>query len=105
MDSWLSRLGLAENNPGVFCGKWCGGGPELESISPVDGRGIAVVQTATIGECQETLARAQAAFAKWRLTPAPVRGETIRRFGNALRDAKSDLARLVALEMGKILPE
>jgi aldehyde dehydrogenase (NAD+) len=105
MDTWLSKLGLAEKNSGVFCGDWRGGGPELESVSPIDGRGIGVVQTATTRDCQETLARAQAAFAKWRLTPAPVRGETIRRFGNALREVKPDLARLVTLEMGKIRPE
>jgi aldehyde dehydrogenase (NAD+) len=51
------------------------------------------------------VARAGEAFLKWRLTPAPVRGETVRRLGNALREAKANLARLVTLETGKILVE
>jgi aldehyde dehydrogenase (NAD+) len=37
--------------------------------------------------------------------PAPRRGETVRCFGNALRDAKPELAKLVTLETGKILAE
>src|SRR5205085_11601724 len=40
-----------------------------------------------------------------RLVPAPKRGELVRRFGNALRDHKADLAELVTLEAGKIRSE
>jgi aldehyde dehydrogenase (NAD+) len=54
---------------------------------------------------ETALARAQEAFLKWRETPAPVRGETIRRLGNALRAAKGDLGKLVTLEMGKLIAE
>jgi aldehyde dehydrogenase (NAD+) len=41
----------------------------------------------------------------WRDTPAPVRGELVRRFGEAFRDHKNDLATLVTLEVGKIPAE
>lgn len=37
--------------------------------------------------------------------PAPVRGEVVRQIGDALRENIQDLGALVALEMGKILPE
>ena len=37
--------------------------------------------------------------------PAPQRGDIVRQIGNALRDNKSDLGKLVSLEMGKILSE
>ena len=37
--------------------------------------------------------------------PAPRRGELVRRIGNALREAKRDLAMLVTLECGKIFEE
>ena len=37
--------------------------------------------------------------------PAPKRGEIIRQLGNALREAKSDLGKLVTLEAGKIPAE
>jgi len=37
--------------------------------------------------------------------PAPVRGDLVRLIGNALRAKKKDLATLITLETGKILPE
>ena len=49
--------------------------------------------------------RAQAAFAVWRTTPAPRRGEAIRLCADALRKHKDALGSLVALEMGKSKPE
>ena len=51
------------------------------------------------------VARAHEAFLKWRTTPGPVRGDTVRRLGNALRDFKPDLGQLVTLETGKIIAE
>src|SRR5690606_19233651 len=49
--------------------------------------------------------RAAEAFRHWRLVPAPRRGELVRRIGNLVREHKRDLAKLVCLEAGKILPE
>jgi aldehyde dehydrogenase family 7 protein A1 len=37
--------------------------------------------------------------------PAPKRGEIVRQMRVALNDKKAELGALVALEMGKILPE
>ena len=104
MEAWLKKLGIKEINPGVFDGAWHGG-PTAESISPIDGQVIARIREATAGDCNQAIHKAHEAFLKWRVTPAPVRGETIRRFGNALRTAKADLGRLVTLETGKILAE
>ncbi len=101
----LKKLGLRANNPGVFCGEWAGSGKPLPSVSPIDGSTLATVRTATPEEYERTARRAQAAFEQWRLLPAPKRGEIIRQLGNALRDAKRDLGRLVTLEAGKILAE
>jgi len=104
MEAWLKKLGLKETNSGVFDGSWRGG-QTAESISPIDGRVIAQVREATIDDYNQAIRRAHEAFLKWRVTPAPVRGETIRRFGNALRAAKPELAKLVTLETGKIIAE
>jgi aldehyde dehydrogenase (NAD+) len=104
-DALLKRLGLKPENPGVFCGDWLGSGKALESISPIDGRVIAKVRTATPEEYERAAQRAQDAFREWQLVPAPKRGEIVRQLGNALREAKHDLGRLVTLEMGKILAE
>lgn len=42
---------------------------------------------------------------RWRLVPAPKRGEIVRRMGEELRRKKDALGRLISLEMGKILQE
>ena len=105
MQDWLQRLGIAEENPGVFDGDWGGSGALVESASPIDGSVIACVRQATAAECETAVGRAHEAFLKWRMVPAPARGETIRRLGNELRRVKPELARLVTLEIGKILAE
>jgi len=89
----------------VFCGEWLGGGRLVKSISPVDGRLLASVRTATPQDYERVARRAQQAFHQWQLLPAPKRGEIVRQLGNALREAKRDLGRLVTLEVGKILAE
>ncbi|HEY2615453.1 MAG TPA: aldehyde dehydrogenase family protein [Chthoniobacterales bacterium] len=105
MHSVLQKLGIADENPGAFCGEWRGGGELLEKISPIDGRVIGRIRTASDADYEQTIGRAREAFLKWRTTPAPVRGETVRQLGNALREAKADLAKLVTMEMGKIIAE
>src|SRR5207247_3367037 len=42
---------------------------------------------------------------RWRLVPAPQRGEIVRRLGDGFRARKEELARLISLENGKILSE
>jgi aldehyde dehydrogenase (NAD+) len=101
----LRKLGLTAENPGVFDGDWTGSGPVLKSISPIDGKTLGAVRTASDDDYERAMRRAQAAFATWQSIPAPKRGEIIRQFGNALRAAKADLGRLVTLEAGKILAE
>src|SRR3954471_1672373 len=105
MQSILERLGIADQNDGVFCGTWRGSGPVLEKISPVNGKRLASVRSASEADYDELVSRAHDAFLKWRVTPGPVRGETVRQLGNALREHKHDLGQLVTLESGKILAE
>ena len=105
MQSVLEKLGLAEENNGVFCGEWRGSGAKIEKISPIDGRKLASVRTASQTDYEIAISRAHEAFLKWRTTPGPVRGDTVRRLGNALRDLKHDLGQLVTLETGKIIAE
>ena len=101
----LSKLQIQDVNPGGFDGEWRGGGDALDVTSPIDGKRIASVRQVTVDEYDAISARAHDAFLKWRTIPAPVRGETVRRLGNALRSAKKELGELVTLEMGKIRAE
>ncbi len=101
----LQSLGLDRRSPGVFHGSWVGGGETRESVSPIDGQVIGTVSEASTDDRETAAARVDEAFRSWREVPAPRRGEIIRQLGNALRAAKSDLAKLVTLECGKILAE
>jgi len=105
MSSLLQRLGLTDENPGVFCGEWLGGGAAIEKVSPIDGGVVATVRKATTEDYATAVSKAASAFSKWRSVPAPVRGDLVRQIGNALRAAKSDLAELVTIETGKIIVE
>src|ERR1700730_12789615 len=101
MQTPLEKLGLTDVNEGVFDGDWRGGGAKIDKISPIDGCRLASVRTASDDDYNKAITRAQEAFSKWRVTPAPVRGETVRRLGNALRGMKNELCQLVAVEAGK----
>ena len=105
MQSVLEKLGLTEDNAGVFDGKWRGGGAKIDKISPIDGRKLASIRTASNEDYEAAITRAHEAFLKWRVTPGPVRGDTVRRLGNALREAKHELGQLVTMESGKIVAE
>jgi aldehyde dehydrogenase (NAD+) len=105
MRSVLEKLGIEAENAGAFDGEWRGGGKVFEKRSPIDGSLLARVREASREDYEQVVTRAQEAFLKWRVTPAPVRGETVRQLGNALREAKSDLGKLVTMEMGKIIAE
>ena len=80
-------------------------GGALPVSTPLTGEEIAAVHTASPEEVETVLARAQTAFETWRTVPAPRRGELVRLLGEELRKAKTDLARLVTLEAGKIPSE
>src|SRR3954451_5920482 len=105
MESWLKNLGIEKLNTGVFCGEWLGSGETFEKISPIDGKAIASIRSTGPQDYDAVVSRAHEAFLKWRTIPAPVRGETIRRLGNALRELKHELGTLVTLESGKIIAE
>jgi aldehyde dehydrogenase (NAD+) len=105
MKSLFDKLGLTDVNDGVFDGEWRGSGGKIDKISPIDGKRLASVRTASADDYDKAITRAHEAFLKWRVTPAPVRGETVRRLGNALRELKHELGQLVTLETGKIIAE
>ena len=106
MESTLKALGLKDLNEGCSTGKnWFSNGESLASYSPVDGKLIAKVKTATQEDYQKVIGTALEAFKYWRNVPAPKRGEYVRQFGDKLRAKKADLGKLVSYEMGKSYQE
>ncbi len=102
----LKVLGLKKENFGTSTGKeFFGVGKSIESYSPADGKLIGSVSTTTAQEYERVVKTSQAAYASWRMTPAPKRGEMVRQFGDKLRAKKQELGQLVSYEMGKSLQE
>ena len=54
---------------------------------------------------EECVMAAEEAWQIWSAVPAPKRGDILRQIGIALRKNIEPLGKLVALEMGKIVPE
>lgn len=104
---FLNKLGIKKTNSGVSTGnQWLESkGAWIESYSPVDGKLIGKVRAASRENYDQVIAAATAAFADWRMLPAPKRGEIVRQFGEKLRLYKDPLGRLVSYEMGKSLQE
>ena len=103
----LNVLGVNKHNAGVSTGStWLESGTnKLVSVSPVDGNTIGTVAEATEEEYEKVIQKAEEAFKKWRLVPAPKRGEVVRQIGEALRKYKEPLGKLVSYEMGKSYQE
>ena len=88
---------------GVDRALWTEG--SMPSVTPLTGEQLGMVQIADAAAIDEVIDRASAAFRAWRQIPAPRRGELVRLWGEELRAAKDDLAKLVTIEAGKIPSE
>jgi alpha-ketoglutaric semialdehyde dehydrogenase len=56
-------------------------------------------------DVERAVASARKGFELWRRTPAPERGDLIRRAGDILTARKEEIARIMTREMGKVLAE
>jgi aldehyde dehydrogenase (NAD+) len=102
----FASLGLSDLESGAFAGGWLKTtGPELEVENPTTAAAISRVRQAAAADYENVIASAEETFLRWRMLPAPKRGEYVRLIGHALRDHKQALAALVSLEMGKIRAE
>jgi len=105
----LAALDLNATESGTYLGRgeWAAttDAGTITPVNPATGEPIATVQATSATDYEAIVQRAQEAFAIWRTTPAPRRGEAVRLCGEALRQHKDALGSLVALEMGKIKPE
>src|ERR1700733_3862050 len=92
----LERLGITSDTIS---------GPSIASLNPADGSELGRVRLASTDDYERTIAKSVEVFHRWRMLPAPKRGQIVREIGDELRLHKDDLGALVTLEMGKILAE
>ena len=82
----LEHFGITETNSGAYGGRWLEtSGPVFESVDPSTGQVLATVTGASLDEYDAVVEAATEAFDRWRMLPAPQRGEYVRRIGNARR--------------------
>ena len=100
----LDAIGVGDKPQSIGLGDaWLTGrGEELACRSPIDGRELGRLTLATTDQVASVADAAANAFLAWRVVPAPVRGEHVRRFGERIRRHKESLATLVTWEAGKI---
>jgi aldehyde dehydrogenase (NAD+) len=108
MKDILDQLGLEAINAGTWIGAQAladESAPLINSLNPSTNEVIGSVRQTTADEYEKVIEQARESFVTWRKVPAPVRGEAVRRIGEALRKYKDPLGSLVTLEMGKIKAE
>lgn len=89
-------------------GKWIKAemGRTFENRNPANTREvIGLFPESGPEDVEKAVLAAEAAYDKWRLYPAPKRGEIIYKAGQILLERKEELARLMTREMGKVLKE
>ena len=102
---FLDKLGIEDVNLGGYSDKWLGSGSDLDCITPVDGTLIAKVKQCNPGDYENIMQTSSEVFKRWRMEPAPKRGEVVRKLANAFRKHKTSLGKLISWEMGKIQAE
>lgn len=73
----------------------------IRSTNPATGEVVASFEEFTPEEVDARLARAQAAYQAWRTVPLAERAMLLKRVADLAMERKSELARLMTLEMGK----
>ena len=89
-------------------GKWCEAisGATFENRNPADWSDlIGTFPKSGLEDVDRAINAAQRAYREWRLTPAPARGNILKRAGDLLVERKDFLAREMTREMGKVLKE
>jgi aldehyde dehydrogenase (NAD+) len=110
VEAALNRLGLPRQSleaTGLGMGRQVSGGTGagIALRTPIDGSHIGTIRGSRPADLAAIGAAAQEAFRDWRMVPAPVRGEFVRKLGERFRASKSELATLITWEVGKIRQE
>lgn len=99
----LQKVGLNEENPGVYFGKWSKYNKKREHrvISPLDNSEICSVSLGDENDYKEAVRSSVKAFEEWAQIPAPKRGVIIKNLSDMLSERKKYLGKIVSIEVGK----
>lgn len=87
-------------------GGWRDGGQAKDDINPSrPSESVATVYSADAATATDAVAAARAAAERWRRTPAPARGDILRRAADLLEQRSDDIGRDLAAEEGKTIAE
>ncbi len=86
-------------------GEWISAESAFDDLNPTDETVLAKVSKGTAEHVRMAVDAAAGAFRPWSETPPPKRGLVLLRIAQLLRQEKPRLGRLVATEMGKVMPE
>jgi acyl-CoA reductase-like NAD-dependent aldehyde dehydrogenase len=99
---------MAKKFKNFIGGEWVepAGGNYFESHNPANTDDvIGLWPRSTQEDLERAVASAKRGFELWRQTPAPLRGDVLRRVGDLLTQRKEEIARAMTREMGKVLNE
>ncbi|MBW3003708.1 aldehyde dehydrogenase family protein [Candidatus Woesearchaeota archaeon] len=88
-------------------GKWVNSSSSktFKTYNPANKKPLAVFQEGTEKDVMKAIAAGEKAYIKWSSLPAPKRAQYLFVISNLLRENKERLAKLITLEMGKVLVE
>jgi len=101
-------MGSPEVYKNLINGQWVESksGKTYENINPADQSDVVgVFQKSNADDVKDAIDAASEAYKKWRLVPAPKRGEIIYRIAARLEADKEALSQQMTREMGKIIAE
>src|SRR5437879_12106345 len=104
----MATVAVPKIHKNFINGEWveARAGRSLETRNPANREElIGIFPSSTQEDVNDAVEAAKAAFAKWRLLPAPKRAEILYRAAETLVKRKEDLARDMTREMGKVLAE
>jgi acyl-CoA reductase-like NAD-dependent aldehyde dehydrogenase len=86
-------------------GRWVGGRSYFDDVNPATGEVLARFPNGTEEDVDRAVYAAHQALKGWSKTPAPIRADILLKAAQIFIEEKSRLGRLVATEMGKVMPE
>jgi alpha-ketoglutaric semialdehyde dehydrogenase len=104
----MERVRIVTTYQNFVAGEWrdAQSGRTFENRNPADASDlIGTFPRSDVADLGPAVESARHGFEQWRRTPAPLRGDVLRRVGDLLTSRKEEIARAMTREMGKVLNE